>query len=80
MPVYVVKDIIQNAFDGTLQLTFLPALRSARAERSLRACRRTNPTVETAVDLLKFDLEVLDRGFGSLGAGVVTPRPDTTEL
>lgn len=61
LPVATIKSIVDKALDGTLELTFNPALRSASAERSLRALQKKHPQLRTLADLKQLDLADLDR-------------------
>lgn len=61
LPVATVKEIVDKVMDGTLELTFNPALRSASAKGALRGYQKRYPHVETLSDLKELDLECLDR-------------------
>lgn len=60
LPVEAVKEIVEKVMDGTFELTFKPALKSANAQGALRGYQKAHPEVVTLNDLKKLDLEVLD--------------------
>ncbi|MBE1534578.1 EcsC family protein [Actinomadura algeriensis] len=72
LPVATVKSIVTKTLDGTLELTFKPALRSANAEKALRGYEKKHPSVQVSEDLKKLDLEELDRFRRRKGAYVTT--------
>lgn len=61
LPTATVKSIVTKTLNGTLELTFNPALRSASAQKALREYEKNHRTVHRLEDLKKLDLEDLDR-------------------
>jgi EcsC protein family len=61
LPAATVKDIVEKTLNGTLELTFNPALRSASAQNALRGYQKQHENVFSREDLKKLDLEHLDR-------------------
>lgn len=56
-----IREIVERAFAGTLDLTFRPALRSASTESVIREIQKKFPEVVDVSDLRSLDLEHLDR-------------------
>jgi len=57
----MVKGIVERTMNGTLELTFNPALRSASAESALRGYQERHEGISSLEDLKKLDLIELDR-------------------
>lgn len=51
-----VGDVVERVFDGTLALTFQPALRSTRPEHTVKRFARRHPTVRSLDDIRKLEL------------------------
>lgn len=60
LPMATVKEIVEKAMDGSLELTFNPALKSANAQSALSGYQKSHPEVRTLGDLVNLDLEELD--------------------
>jgi EcsC protein family len=61
LPAATVKGIVEKTLNGTLELTFNPALRSASVQSALRGYQKKHGNVFSLEDLKKLDLEHLDR-------------------
>lgn len=61
LPAAIVKDIVEKTLNGTLELTFNPALRSASVQSALRGYQKKHENVFSLEDLKKLDLEHMDR-------------------
>lgn len=61
LPAATVKGIMEKTLNGTLELTFNPALRSASVQSALRGYQKKHEGVFDLEDLKKLDLEHLDR-------------------
>ncbi len=61
LPAATMKSIVEKTLNGTLELTFNPALRSANAQKALEGYRSRHEDVHDLEDLKKLDLEHLDR-------------------
>lgn len=60
LPAEKVKSIVEKTMDGTLELTFTPALRSANVQRALVGYQELHEDVVNLDDLKKLDLQHLD--------------------
>ncbi|MEU7939153.1 EcsC family protein [Microbispora bryophytorum] len=78
LPTAIVKSIVAKTLDGTLELTFNPALRSANAQNALRGYEKKHQTVRRLEDLKKLDLEDLDRFRRRKGLYVTTSAAQGT--
>lgn len=61
LPMPTVKSIVEKAMNGTLDLTFNPALRSASIDGAVRALQKTRTHVVGTEDFKSLDLADLDR-------------------
>lgn len=78
LPTATVKSIVAKTLNGTLELTFNPALRSASAQNALRGYQKKHQTVHRLEDLKKLDLEDLDRFRRRKGLYVTTSAAQGT--
>lgn len=60
LPMATVKSVVEKAMDGTLELTFNPALKSASVDGALDGYRKKHSNVQTVEDLMSLDLRHLD--------------------
>lgn len=60
LPAEVVLGIVRKTMDGTLEVTFTPALHSASAEGALAGYRKQHPDLASIEDLKTLDLRHLD--------------------
>lgn len=60
LPTAAVKRIVEKTMNGTLEVTFNPALRSASADRALRGYQRKHDGILNLDDLKQLDLQALD--------------------
>ncbi len=51
------RDIVENVFEGTLALTFQPALRSTRPDAIVKRYAKKHPRVKTLQHVRKLSLE-----------------------
>lgn len=74
------REVVTKVFEGTLTLTFLPALRSARPDAVIRRCARTCPDVASLEDVRRLPLEARDRNQPSktLYAGIAAAQGGAT--
>jgi EcsC protein family len=72
LPAATVKAIVDKTLNGTLELTFKPALRSANAQSALRGYQTRHESVFGLEDLKKLDLQHLDRFRRRKGSYVTT--------
>jgi hypothetical protein len=56
-----IADMAERAFDGTLALTFQPALRSVHPERTVQRFARQHPQVQSMDDIRKLELGDCDK-------------------
>lgn len=61
LPTATVKSIVEKTLNGTLELTFNPALRSASAQSALRGYQKKHENVLSLEDLKQLDVQDLDR-------------------
>ena len=54
------RDIVERVLDGSLELTFQPALRSVRPERTVRRFARRHPSVKSMDDIRGLELRDCD--------------------
>jgi hypothetical protein len=78
LPAATVKSIVEKTLNGTLELTFNPALRSASVEGALRGYQKKHGDVLSLEDLQKLDLQHLDRFRRRKGLYVATSAAQGT--
>lgn len=61
LPVETVKAMVEKVMDGALELTFTPALRTANADRALKAYQRRHDSLQSLDDLKQLDVRELDK-------------------
>ncbi len=72
LPVETLQSIVSGVMNGTLELTFNPALRTADAERAFRALQKKHRSLDQLEDLKQLDVRELDRFRRRKGAYVTT--------
>jgi hypothetical protein len=61
LPTEKIQMVVKKVMEGTLELTFTPALRSVNADKALVEYQKRYPKLESLEDLKTLDLEKLDQ-------------------